>query len=238
MQSRDCFFFAAAIPGGFVKWLIGLLSIFFLVCLPATVQSQETIRVNAGGPSYRDAKGQLWSADYGYNTGELSSSARIATVYGSSDPILFESARLGTRSGEDLQYQFPVANGIYTVNLYFAETIFAKLGSRVFDVQMQGETVWSSLDIFAQVGANHALVKSAQISVTDGEVVVRFVHLANANVPIISALEILPVAKASAPSIAKLPATPSITTGQTANFEFVAAETILAGSVPTSKFVP
>ncbi len=208
-----------------MKRLVGLLSIFFLVCLPAIAQSQNTIRVNAGGPSYRDVKGQLWSADYGYNTGELSSSARNASVFGSSDPTLFESARVGTRSGEDLQYRFAVANGNYKVTLYFAETIFTKPGIRVFDVQMEGKAIWGSLDIFAQAGANHALVKSAQVSVTDGELVVRFVHHANANFPIVSAIEILPVAKASGPPTAKLPATPSISPGQMTKLEVVAAST-------------
>ena len=208
-----------------MRRLVGLLSIFFMVCLPAFAQSQETIRVNAGGPSYHDVKGQLWSADYGYNTGEPSSSARTASVFGSLDPTLFESARVGTRSGEDLQYRFPVANGSYKVKLYFAETIFTKSGIRIFDVQMQEETVWGSFDIFAQAGANHALVKSAQVSVTDGELVVRFVHHANANFPIVSAIEILPVAKASDPSTAKLPATSSISPWQTTKFEDVAAAT-------------
>ena len=206
-----------------MKRLVGFLSIFFLVYLPVVAQPQETIRVNAGGSSYRDVKGQLWSADFGYNTGELSSSARTASVSGSSDPILFESARVGTRSGEDLQYRFPVANGTYAIHLYFAETIFTKPGIRVFDVQMQGKTVWSSFDIFLQAGANHALVKSAQVSVTDGELVIRFVHHANANFPIISALEILPVAKPSDPSAAKLPLASSIFAGQTTKFEVVAA---------------
>ena len=234
MQSWDGSFFTAVIPGGFVRRLVGLLSIFFLVCLPAIAQSQNTIRVNAGGPSYRDVKGQLWSADYGYNTGELSSSARNASVFGSSDPTLFESARVGTRSGEDLQYRFAVANGNYKVNLYFAETIFTKPGIRVFDVQMEGKAIWGSLDIFAQAGANHALVKSAQVSVTDGELVVRFVHHVNANFPIVSAIEILPVAKASDASTAKLPATPSISAGQTNKSEVVTAATT-ALSYPSQK---
>ena len=135
-----------------MKRLVGFLSIFFLVYLPVVAQPQETIRVNAGGSSYRDVKGQLWSADFGYNTGELSSSARTASVSGSSDPILFESARVGTRSGEDLQYRFPVANGTYAIHLYFAETIFTKPGIRVFDVRCKEKPYGARSIFFSKQG--------------------------------------------------------------------------------------
>ena len=175
-----------------MKKVVGVLSFLLLLCLPAAPQAQQTIRVNAGGSAYRDSKGQSWSADYGFNTGSLSHSAPVATITGSTDPTLFKSARVGVATAPELQYQFPLVNGLYKVNLYFAETYYKKAGSRVFDVQMQGATVFSGLDIFAQAGADHPLVKSAQISVTQGRIIIRFVHRANANVPIISAIEILP----------------------------------------------
>ena len=64
-------------PGGFLKKVVAVLSFLFLflLCLPAALQAQQTIRVNAGGSAYRDSKGQTWSADYGFNTGSLSHSA-------------------------------------------------------------------------------------------------------------------------------------------------------------------
>ena len=60
------------------------------------------------------------------------------------------------------------------MNLYFAEPYYKKAGSRVFDVQMQGATVFSGLDASCQAGADHALVKSAQVSVTQGRIIIRF----------------------------------------------------------------
>jgi hypothetical protein len=165
--------------------------------LPVAAQTQQTIRVNAGGPAYKDSKGQAWSADYGFNTGSLSHSAPEATVSGTSDPTLFKSARVGTSSGADLQYQFAVSNGLYNVNLYFAETYFTAASRRVFDVQMQGSTVFSALDIFATAGFDHALVKSAKVSVTNGQLIIRFAHRSNGNVPVIAALEILPAGTTS-----------------------------------------
>ena len=189
-----------------MKDLVRVLSILFLVCLPVAAQTQQTIRVNSAGPAYKDSKGHSWSADYGFNTGSLSNSAPESTVTGTSDPTLFKSARVGTSSGADLQYQFAVGDGLYTVNLYFAETYYTAAGKRVFDVQMQGTTVFSALDIFALAGADHALVKSAQVSVTNGQLIIRFAHRPSANVPIISALEILPVGGSLTFSTSSLPA--------------------------------
>jgi O-glycosyl hydrolase len=198
--------------------------------LPAASQAQQTIRVNAGGSAYRDSKGQAWSADYGFNTGSLSHSAPSAPITGSSDPALFKSARVGVTAVPELQYQFPLTNGLYKVNLYFAETYYTKAGSRVFDVQMQGATVFSGLDIFAQAGIDHPLVKSAQVSVTQGQIVIRFVHRANANVPIISAIEILPSGSVpppapTAPSVTTQPKSQTISVGQAATFSVVAGGT-------------
>ena len=181
-----------------MRGLVRVLSFLCLVCLPVAAQTQQTIRVNSGGTAYSDSKGQSWSADYGYNTGTLSNSAPKSTVSGTSDPTLFKSARVGTSSGADLQYQFTVTNGSYNVNLYFAETYFTSAGQRVFDVQMQGATVFSALDIYALAGLDHALVKSANVSVTNGQLTIRFAHRANGNVPVIAALEILPAEQLTA----------------------------------------
>lgn len=50
----------------------------------------------------------------------------------------------------------------YTVNLHFAEIYNGcfTVGCRVFNVLVQGNTVFSKLDVFAQVGGNAALAES------------------------------------------------------------------------------
>ena len=153
---------------------------------------QSPIRVNVGGSSYTDSKGQVWSADFGFNTGSLSGCAPGATVTGTADPTLFKSARYGPTPPPEMQYSFAVANGNYQVNLYFAETCPGQVvGGRVFDVQMQSATVFSALDIFAAAGGNTALVKSANVTVTNGTLTIQFVH--RIDNPIVSAIEIVPL---------------------------------------------
>jgi hypothetical protein len=193
-----------------------------------TVSLQKPIRVNVGGPSYTDSLGQVWSADSGFNLGNVSGCAPTATVTGTPDPALFKSARYGLPPAV-MQYSFAVANGSYQANLYFAETCstlqFA--GARVFDVQMQGAVVFSALDIFATAGGYTALEKSASVTVTNGTLTIGFPNHVNA--PILSAIEILPLSGTGpAPiSVSLAPASATVLVAQSQPF----AATVLNDSL-------
>jgi hypothetical protein len=194
--------------------------VFLLLCVclitVASASAQTTIRVNAGGSNYTDSSGHLWSADHGFNTGNLSSCATKATVTGTTSPTLYKSARYDTSASPELQYTFAVTNGTYTVNLYFAETCSGyTAGKRVFDVRLQGATTFSSLDIAKAVGINHALVKSATVSATAGKLTIGFVH--HADSPEITAIEILPGATV-APRITTQPVSKTLASSQKATF--------------------
>jgi hypothetical protein len=171
----------------------------FLValCFPKAVLAQQPIRVNCGGPGYTDSKGQVWQADHGFSGGMLN--LRLATMTGTADPTLYQTARRNDSSVPTMQYNFPVANGIYHVNLYFAETydLAFKVGARVFSVKIQGKVVFQNLDIFAEAGANGPLVKGADATVTNGVLNLEFDNVIdNAK---INAIEVLP--GASGPSL-------------------------------------
>jgi len=153
------------------------LGFLALSSLPATAQS--AIRIKCGGPAYTDSKSQVWQADTDYNSGYVSSIP--ATISGTTDPKLYQTGRYTESSTKPLVYSFPVAAGSYHVNLYFAETYSAaqKVGGRVFNVKMQGNLVFQNLDVYATVGANTALVKSADIAVTDGKATIEFDGIVN-----------------------------------------------------------
>jgi hypothetical protein len=95
------------------------------------------------------------------------------------------------RYGTPLQYSFRAPIGAYRVNLYFAEIWSGcfSVGCRVFNVQVQGTTVFSNLDVFAQAGANAALEKSTTASVTNGTLTIGFGSVTQS--PIISAIEVV-----------------------------------------------
>jgi len=156
-----------------VKKLLSVLLLFGSASLPAAAQNQLPIRVNCGGNSYTDSKGQLWKADYGYDSGWAGTPV-TATIAGTADQSLYRTGRYAQTLGSVMKYSFPVAPGSYHVNLYFAETYLGaeKVGGRTFNVKLQGATTFQNLDIFAAVGANAALVKGADILVTNSTVTI------------------------------------------------------------------
>ncbi len=182
-----------------MKTVIGVLSFLFLVCLPAAAQTQAPIRVKAGGAAYTDSKAQVWSADFGFNGGLVSKTT--GTVTGTPDPALFQGGRMPDTT--PLIYTFPVANGSYHVNLYFAELNPGDdvVGGRVFTVKLQGAVVFQNLDIFAAVGANAALIKGADIAVTTGSVQIELDNVANHDRGKVAAIEIIPSSSAPSPQL-------------------------------------
>ncbi len=144
------------------------VSLLLVVSLPSRAQTHQTIRVKCGGAAYTDSKGQAWATDYDFNGGLISKTT--GAVAGTSDPALFQDGRMPDTS--PLVYTFPVTNGAYHVNFYFAElnTGDDYVGGRVFNVKAQGTTIFQDLDVFATVGANKALIKGADIAVTNGQV--------------------------------------------------------------------
>jgi len=167
-----------------------VLTFLLALCFPKGVLAQQPIRVNCGAAGYTDSKGQVWQADTGYNWGNVSSIS--TTVSGTSDQGLYQNGRYNPNFSSGMVYAFSVPNGQYHVNLYFAETYAPTklIGARVFNVKMQGATVFSNLDIFAEAGANAALVKGADITVSNGQVAIEFDNLAQTAK--VNAIEILP----------------------------------------------
>lgn len=172
---------------------LGIIAFLMTLCFAKNVSAQQPIRVHCGGASYTDSKGQVWQTDTGYYAGPTSTYSTTNPISGTADPKLFQSERFSNGSSP-MTYSFPVTNGSYHVNLLFAE-IYAPLdvvGGRVFNVKIQGNLVFSALDIFAAAGANTALVKGADVVVQNGALSIEFDDvIQNAKV---DGIEILPVA--------------------------------------------
>jgi len=146
-------------------------------------------RINAGGGAYIDSFGREWSADTGSNTGNVGSSSNSIT--GSSEDALFQSQRWDSGGAPELEYSIDADNGDYTVNLYFAEYYSGAFGDglRTFATNLEGDTVLSELDVYAEVGPNIALVKSVATTVSDGQLNIEFIH--GAENTMVSAIEII-----------------------------------------------
>jgi hypothetical protein len=84
-------------------------------CWPrGTPPDKASVRIRAGGGSYKDSLGNQWSGDTLFSGGGFFS---VTTpVKGTPDPTLYQSERYGSFS-----YRIPLRNGLYTLRLHFAE---------------------------------------------------------------------------------------------------------------------
>jgi hypothetical protein len=104
-----------------------------------------------------------------------------------------QTQRFDPATGAEMQWAFPKAKGTYQVRLYFAETYAgtAKVGGRVFNVNVEGQQL-NNFDIYAATGAlNKAIAKTFTVKVTDGTLNIDFGHVIEN--PAIQGIEIFQV---------------------------------------------
>ena len=134
-------------------------------------------RIDAGGPGY---PGTAWTGDRGAVGGRVA--VTRAPIAGTTADAVYRRQRVGMRA-----YRLPVPNGVHAVTLHFAEPYFAKRGKRVFDVQAEGRTVASRLDVFAAArGKNRALEVTRRVTVSDGRLDLGF--RARVNAPLVAGI--------------------------------------------------
>lgn len=129
--------------------------------LPGTPHQQLPIRIVAQARSYTDHSGNIWHPDEYYSGGYTSETN--FTVTETDDPNLYAAERYGYFS-----YSIPVdERDQYTVVLHFAEFYFGPnrpggggVGSRLFRIDCDGQTLLKSLDIYKEAGSLHALTET------------------------------------------------------------------------------
>jgi len=134
------------------------------------------IGINCGGAAYTATDGRAWQADkayvagsWGYVGGSIYTTG--TSIAGTDDDTLYQSERWGMSA-----YRFTLPAGTYLVQIRFAEIYAWQKGQRVFDVQIEGATVISGLDIFAVAGRYTAHDRSFTVDVTDGVLDISFVN--------------------------------------------------------------
>ena len=126
---------------------------------PTMPAGSALYRVNASGDAVTDAQGNVWSADQAYTAGSWGyvggvSGRTTVAIANTDDDALYQSERWW--EGGTGTYKFTLANGVYDVELKFAETYYNSFrGSRVFDIKVEGQLVRSGLDIAGTGGSEH-----------------------------------------------------------------------------------
>ncbi|MCK5740151.1 hypothetical protein KAH55_13265, partial [bacterium] len=159
---------------------------------------ESTCRVNAGGNALVGSDGKNWSPDqafvtgsYGYSGGMAISST--ASISNTNDPELYQTARSTMSS-----YQFSVPNDQYQVIVHLAELQKSATSERLMQISIEGITKIINLDMYALVGKDAAMnLDYRDISVTDGQLEVGF--SAFTNVPVVSAIEVVPMSDVTDP---------------------------------------
>ncbi|MRH99183.1 carbohydrate-binding protein [Kriegella sp. EG-1] len=159
---------------------------------PESTSTNFALRINTGG-SEATYNGNLFESDNHYDTGNTLNRPQTGL------PQPLSSIRYSP--SQQMSYNIPLSNGDYTIKLYFAEVWFGAtgggsggVGSRVFDVRMEGELAENNLDIYSEVGPDAILIKSHNINVSDGILNINFSSLSSdggTRHPVINAIEIL-----------------------------------------------
>jgi len=157
---------------------------------PPPPPSGNGIYINAGGPAV-NVGGINWGADQ-YFAGGSSYNTNVAIANTTSDAI-YQSERF---AGGNVNYNVPVSNGTYEVQLHFAEIFFVGgnggTGKRVFNINLEGQNVLNNYDINAVTGANTptANIQTFTTTVNDGTLNINLNGIVQN--PKISAIAIIP----------------------------------------------
>jgi hypothetical protein len=164
-------------PGNLAKYEIGeQLPINFQTT--GLTSEQPVLLLHAGGASITTGLQGNWSADAFRTTGQsindTQSAANIGTLANVPTALFSTAANLSSNTtGQGLDFQLPVANGTYTLNLYFADPQANAAGQRVFNIVANGVTLQANYDIFAAAKAQygdgyHAVSLTFTVTVTGG----------------------------------------------------------------------
>ncbi len=137
---------------------------------------------------FTDTRGQVWQArSASLGTQRLSTALEGKDIIGTSEDGLYVANAAGVTG-----YRLAVPHaGTYKVRLLMAESWHNAAGKRVFDVEAEGKAAAESIDIFGAVGKGAAHDVLFRTEVADGTLDLRFI--ARADLPLISAIEVIDV---------------------------------------------
>jgi len=152
------------------------------------------LAVNAGGPTFVLSSGVTFAADHGSTGG-----AAVTNVFDvqntDNDPLYYS-----VRSGASFSYALPVANGSYSMSLFFCDPTYTVAGQRKFNIKAEGSTIFSNFDVIARAGAGKSATSvTVPVTVTDGVLNLSFTGVVNN--AIVSGIELY--AFTAAPSLAQ-----------------------------------
>lgn len=129
----------------------------------------DTYHVIAGSTSGAvGVNGDHYTGDAHYTGGGVATNDD--PISATADDALYQPERNG-----DFSYSFPVPDGRYKVTLKFSENYWTSSGSRKFNVALNGSSVLTNYDIYADTGARYKAVdKTFTTTATSGSIGLTF----------------------------------------------------------------
>jgi hypothetical protein len=168
-------------------------------------------RLNAGGNTVSSSDGEIgWVANntpgavngmgYTVNTGNVAPSLLAYENRHISIPsyideatynAIFAQERWDSSSGQEMQFNIPLPNGDYIVNLFMGNYNLptSEIGERIFNISVEGTLLVDNLDLIAEFGQLKGGMISLPVSLMDGEVNILFEHVTEN--PLINGIEII-----------------------------------------------
>jgi hypothetical protein len=149
-----------------------------------------SIRVRAGtSASYTDPSGNVWTGDVGYVGGIAATPITHAITNTTTQP-LYQTERY---NGFTYTFTGLPVGSTYAVTLKFSENYWTASGKRIFNVILNGTTVLSNFDIFADAGGEYiADDKTFSTTVNSlGQIVIQFQN-GSADYAKIDAIQLVP----------------------------------------------
>jgi len=170
----------------------GSPSLSAIELLPGLPHKQRPIRIVMQKTAVTDNEGNVWHPDTYFEGGRLADIPRHVT--GTSDPNVYAMERYG-----HFKYAIPVdTRDRYTLVLHFAEMYWGPkasgqggVGSRIFRVYCNGDTLLDNFDIYKQVGSLHALTETFHHLKPSPEGKLNLTFEPIANFSTISAIEVI-----------------------------------------------
>ena len=176
-------------------------------------EPSTSLRINAGGGliaasdsggdwQANDISGAFTGNGYTVNTGNVFNGTGV--VYANRDAsipayvdeatfnAIFGSERFDFPAAPEMEFSVPLVNGNYTVNIYAANSFEATsaVGQRIFDIEIEGTVVEADLDLVARFGHLVGGMLSYDITLSDGQMNITFLHGLVEN-PLVNAIEII-----------------------------------------------
>lgn len=172
----------------------------------APAASYEVLIDAGSSVPFTDGAGKVWAADqawsggsYGYVGGSPYTMSPLNDIVGTTDDLLYQTQRSNVA-----EYRFDVPNGVYEVELRFAE-VYAScvtLGCRKFSIKAEGTTIQPDVRLYDFVGWRTVLNVTFVAPVSDNQLNVQFTGISSTTV--VNALRVTSVTNGAQKSVYRL----------------------------------